>query len=95
MFANHVAIAIENARLFQNLKFSIAEKLKLQEEIYRERIKVEIERETNRLREDLVQYLVHELRNPLTIVYSTFGLLREMVERVMVQPDEKKIVDAV
>ncbi len=74
-FANHAASAIENARLYENLKGSIDEKLKLQEEILLERAQKQIQLERNTLKEELAHYLVHDLRNPLTAVYSAFGIL--------------------
>ncbi len=74
-FANHAASAIENARLYENLKGSINEKLKLQEEILLERAQKQIQLERNTLKEELAHYLVHDLRNPLTAVYSAFGIL--------------------
>ncbi len=78
-FANHAAIAIENARLYQNLKSSLEEKLRLQEIIYEEKMKAEIERRTSRYREELAHYIVHDLRNPLTVIFTAFSFLEAEV----------------
>ncbi|MBN1356671.1 GAF domain-containing protein [bacterium] len=90
-FANHAAIAIENAKLYQNLKASINDKLRLQEEIYQEKIKNEIEREASNLREELAHHIVHDLRNPLTVVYTAFSLLDSMITKEK-SPDEEELL---
>jgi K+-sensing histidine kinase KdpD len=88
-FANHASIAIENAQLYQNLKDSIDEKLKLQEEVLLEKMKAEVEHETSKLRENLVHYIVHDLRNPLTVIMSGYGLLESCI--MDMSPDPKKM----
>ena len=88
-FANHAAIALENARLYHNLKTSIDDKLQLQEEIYRGKMMAEVERETSRLREELAHHLVHDIRNPLTVIFSAFGVLETMVpSSILSEQDE-------
>lgn len=93
-FANHAAIAIENARLFENLKGSIDEKLKLQEEVVLERAQKQIQMERGLLKEELAHYLVHDLRNPLTAVYSAFGLLDfSLHNQGLITQEERSLIE--
>lgn len=67
-FAIQSAIAIENARLYANLRQSMEEKLHLSEELneqQRERMALQ---EANRLKSEFVDMVSHELRNPLTTI---------------------------
>jgi K+-sensing histidine kinase KdpD len=90
-FSNHAGIAIDNAKLYRNLKESITEKLRLQKEIYQEKMNHEVERETSKLREELAHHIVHDLRNPLTIVYTAFSLLDSMITHEK-SPDEEVLL---
>ncbi len=81
-FANTAAIAIDNARLYQNLRDSISEKLRLQQEVYSERTRAEVEKETNKLREQMAHYIIHDLRTPLTIVMSACALLQSKLKTI-------------
>jgi len=86
-FANNVAISIENARLYESLQKSMEERLRLQEEIYQETTKAAVLTETTRMREELAHYLVHDLRNPLTVIMGNIGFVRPAAERTF-DPDE-------
>jgi len=74
-FANHAAIAIDNARLYDSLRKSIDEKLALQKQVHDEEKKSAVLHETNRLREALAEYIVHDLRNPLTSILAGLEIL--------------------
>jgi len=91
-FANHAGIAIDNAKLYQNLKNSITEKLRLQEEIYNERMKGVVERETSKLREELTHHIVHDLRNPLTVVFTAFGVFTSLISRDLSDEENELLV---
>ncbi len=67
-FSNQAAVAIENARLYENLRKSMEERLKLQKELHdKETQRLALE-EANRLKSDYIGYISHELRNPLTTI---------------------------
>lgn len=78
-FANHAAVAIENARLYDSLKKSIDEKLALQQKVYEEEKARYALTQTNKLKEELVHYLVHDLRNPLTVVIGGLQILAKSI----------------
>ena len=67
-FANQAAVAIENARLYQNLRRSLDDTLKLQDRLQSEETKRLALEEAIRLKSDFVGYVAHELRNPLTAI---------------------------
>lgn len=67
-FANQAAVAIQNARLYENLRKSLEERLRLQQEVAeKETQRIALE-EANRLKSDFISYISHELRNPLTTI---------------------------
>jgi len=67
-FANQAAVAIQNARLYDNLRKSMEERLRLQQEVAeKETQRIALEK-ANRLKSDFIGYLSHELRNPLTTI---------------------------
>jgi signal transduction histidine kinase len=67
-FANQTAVAIENARLYQNLRQSLEDKLRLQNELHRQEVRRVGLEEASRLKSDFVGLVAHELRNPLTTI---------------------------
>jgi len=67
-FANQAAVAIQNARLYENLRKSMEERLRLQQEVAdKETQRLALEK-ANRVKSDFIGYLSHELRNPLTTI---------------------------
>ena len=68
-FANQAAVAIENARLYENLRRSLEETKRIDQE----RLALE---EANRLKSDYIGYVSHELRNPLTTIRGFVETLR-------------------
>lgn len=67
-FANQAAVAIENARLYDNLRKSMEERLRLQQELHQKETQRLALQEANRLLSDYIGYVAHELRNPLTTI---------------------------
>jgi signal transduction histidine kinase len=67
-FANQAAVAIQNARLYDNLRKSLEERLHLQEELHDKETQRMALEEANRLKSDFIGYVSHELRNPLTTI---------------------------
>jgi signal transduction histidine kinase len=67
-FANQAAVAIENARLYDNLRRSLDERLRLQDELHRQETQRLALEEASRLKSDFIGFVAHELRNPLTTI---------------------------
>lgn len=67
-FANQAAVAMENARLYDNLRKSLEERLRLQDELHRQETKRLALEEASRLKSDFIGFVAHELRNPLTSI---------------------------
>jgi signal transduction histidine kinase len=67
-FANQAGVAIENARLYDNLRKSMEERLRLQQELHENETQRLALEEANRLKSDFIGIVSHELRNPLTTI---------------------------
>jgi len=74
-FANQAAVAIENARLHENLIKSYDEQIRLAGELHeQEKMRLASE-EANRLKSDFVNIVSHELRGPLTVIKTYSAML--------------------
>jgi signal transduction histidine kinase len=67
-FAHIAAIAIENARLHEDLKRHTQEQLRLQEELHRKELAHIASEESKNLMIELARFVSHELANPLTAI---------------------------
>lgn len=67
-FANQAAVAIQNARLYDNLRGSLEERLRLQDELHSQETQRLALEEASRLKSDFIGFVAHELRNPLTTI---------------------------
>lgn len=67
-FANQAAIAAENARLYENLRKSMEERIQLQIKLQKEETQRLALEEAARLKNEFISYVSHELRNPLTTI---------------------------
>ena len=67
-FANQAAVAMENARLYNNLRQSLEERMKLHDELHRQETRQLALEEASRLKSDFIGMVAHELRNPLTSI---------------------------
>lgn len=67
-FGNQAAVAIENARLYDNLRRSLEDRLRLQDELHRQETQRLALEEASRLKSDFIGFVAHELRNPLTTI---------------------------
>ncbi len=67
-FANQASVAIQNARLYDNLRGSLEERLHLQDALHRQETQRLALEEASRLKSDFIGFVAHELRNPLTTI---------------------------
>ena len=67
-FGNQATVAIENARLYENLRRSLEERLRLQDELHKQETQRLALEEASRLKSDFIGFVAHELRNPLTTI---------------------------
>lgn len=72
VIAHQVAIAMANARLFENLKESYAKLAHTQEEL--------VKRERLAALGELSAVVAHEVRNPLGVIYNSLGSIRRMLQ---------------
>lgn len=79
-FANQAAVAIQNARLYENLRRSMEERLQLQDEIHRQETQRLALEEAARLKSDFLNFVAHELRNPLTTIKGNVETLLADIE---------------
>ncbi len=67
-FANQASVAMENARLYENLRKSLEERLRLQDELHKQETQRLALEEASRLKSDFIGFVAHELKNPLTTI---------------------------
>jgi len=72
--ANHLAVAIENARLYEHLRESYAELARTQDAL--------VHRERLAALGELAAVVAHEVRNPLGVIFNSLGALRRSVPAV-------------
>ena len=76
-FANQAAVAIENARLHENLIKAYEERIRLTLELHEQEKRRLASEEANRLKSEFVNIVAHELKSPLTVVKSYTSMLYE------------------
>jgi len=82
-FANQAAVAIQNARLYDNLRKSMEDRLRLQQEVTEKETQRLALEEANRLKSDFIGYVSHELRNPLTTIRGYVQTLADDTEHTL------------
>jgi signal transduction histidine kinase len=82
-FANQAAVAIQNARLYDNLRKSMEDRLRLQQEVNEKETQRLALEEANRLKSDFIGYVSHELRNPLTTIRGYVQTLADDTEHTL------------
>ncbi len=82
-FANQAAVAIENARLYDNLRRSMEERLKLQDALHTQEMQRLALEEASRLKSDFIGFVAHELRNPLTTIRGTVQTMLADTDRTL------------
>jgi PAS domain S-box-containing protein len=69
---NQIAVALDNARLYGDLKRSYAELARAQSQL--------VERERLAAVGELAAVVAHEVRNPLNVIFNSLGSLRRMLK---------------
>lgn len=82
-FGNQAAVAIQNARLYENLRRTLEDRLRLQEELHRQETQRLALEEASRLKSDFIGFVAHELRNPLTTIRGYVQTLMQDTEHAL------------
>jgi PAS domain S-box-containing protein len=82
--ANQLAIAVENARLYEDLQRSYVDLARAQEQL--------VQRERLAALGELAAVVAHEVRNPLGVIFNSLGSLRRLVR---LEGDAKMLVDII
>lgn len=94
-FANQAAVAIENARLYENLRRSLEERLTLQDELHRQETQRLALEEAGRLKSDFIGFVAHELRNPLTTIRGVVQTLMADQENTLDPATREEFYEAI
>ena len=86
-FANTAAIAIENARLYKDLQDTADERVALERKVAEQERLTAVLETGQKMREEIAHYLIHDMRNPLSILMSNLSFLRSKGEQFFT-PDE-------
>ncbi|HEV2472563.1 MAG TPA: GAF domain-containing sensor histidine kinase [Chthonomonadales bacterium] len=94
-FASQASVALENARLYENLKRSLEERLQLQDELHKQETNRLALEEAARLKTEFVGFVAHELRNPLTTIQGAVQTLLGDSENRIDQSTRKELLEAI
>lgn len=94
-FANQASVAIENARLYDNLLRSLEERLKLQDDLHRQATQRLALEEAGRLKSDFIGFVAHELRNPLTTIRGYVQTMMNDAEATLTNEEKAEFYEAI
>ncbi len=94
-FANQASVAIENARLYDNLLRSLEERLKLQDDLHRQETQRLALEEAGRLKSDFIGFVAHELRNPLTTIRGYVQTIMNDSESTLTEEEKAEFYEAI
>lgn len=91
--ANNAAIAIENARLYKDLKETTDRRLELERKVAEQDKKAAVLEASQAMREELAHYLVHDMRSPLSVVVGNLEYIKPSVEQVLNEEGKEAFED--
>jgi two-component system, sensor histidine kinase ChiS len=94
-FANHAAVAIENARLYGRLQEDFEERLRLQQELAEAEKRRATSEETSRAKSELIAHVAHELRSPLNTIRGFTETLIEDGEHRFDEAERSEIYETI
>ncbi len=94
-FANQAAVAIQNARLYDNLRGSLEERLRLQDELHSQETQRLALEEASRLKSDFIGFVAHELRNPLTTIRGYVQTMLADEEHTLDEETKQEFFEAI
>ncbi len=94
-FANQASVAIENARLYENLRHSLEEKLNLQDALHKQETTRLALEEASRLKSDFIGFVAHELRNPLTTIRGYVQTMLQDTEHTLSEEIKEEFYSAI
>lgn len=94
-FANQASVAIENARLYDTLKNSLEERLRLQDELHSQETRRLALEEAGRLKSDFIGFVAHELKNPLTTIQGYVQTMLQDEENTLSEEIKREFHEAI
>ena len=94
-FANQASVAIQNARLYDNLRGSLEERLRLQDALHKQETQRLALEEASRLKSDFIGFVAHELRNPLTTIRGYVQTILADEEQTLPEEVKQEFYEAI
>ncbi len=94
-FGNQAAVALENARLYDNLRRSLEERIRLQDELHQQETQRIALEEASRLKSDFIGFVAHELRNPLTTIRGYVQTMMQDEENTLGEEIKQEFYEAI
>lgn len=94
-FGNQAAVALENARLYDNLRRSLEDRIRLQDELHQKETQRIALEEANRLKSDFIGFVAHELRNPLTTIRGYVQTMMQDEENTLEEVVKQEFYEAI
>ncbi len=94
-FSHQASVAIENARLYDNLRRSLEDRLKLQDALHQQETQRLALEEAGRLKSDFIGFVAHELRNPLTTIRGYVQTILQDEDKTLDEETKREFHEAI